>query len=39
VERFNLRKLNVLEVRKQYKIEVTKRFAALHRLVSNNMVE
>ena len=25
-ERFNLRKLNELEVRKQYKIEITKRF-------------
>jgi hypothetical protein len=39
VERFNLRKLNVLESRKQYKIEVTKRFAALHRVASNNMAE
>ena len=28
-ERFNLRKLNELEVRKQYQIEITKRFAAL----------
>jgi len=27
-ERFNLRKLNELEVRKQYQIEITKRFAA-----------
>jgi len=27
-ERFNLRKLNVLEVRKQYQIEITNRFAA-----------
>ena len=27
--RFNLRKLNVLEVRKQYQIEITNRFAAL----------
>ena len=27
-ERFNLRKLNDLEVRKQYQIEVTNRFAA-----------
>ena len=27
--RFNLRKLNVLEVRKQYQIENTNRFAAL----------
>ena len=31
-ERFNLRKLNALEVRKQYKIEITKRFAALGNL-------
>jgi hypothetical protein len=28
-ERFNLRKLNVLEDRKQYQIKVSKRFAAL----------
>ena len=28
-ERFNLRKLNELEVRKQYQIKITKRFAAL----------
>ena len=28
-ERFNLRKLNDLEVRKQYQIEITKGFAAL----------
>ena len=27
-ERFNLRKLNELEVRKQYQIEITNRFAA-----------
>jgi hypothetical protein len=27
--RFNLRKLNDLEVRKQYHIEITNRFAAL----------
>ena len=27
--RFNLRKLNDLEVRKQYQIEITNRFAAL----------
>jgi glycine betaine/choline ABC-type transport system substrate-binding protein len=31
-KRFNLRKLNELEVRKQYKIEVTNRFAALENL-------
>ena len=29
VERFNLRKLSELDVRKQYQIEITKRFAAL----------
>ena len=28
-ERFNLRKLNELEVRKRYQIEITKSFAAL----------
>jgi len=28
-ERFNLKKLNELEVRKQYQIEVSNRFAAL----------
>ena len=28
-ERFNLRKLNELEVRKQYQIEITSRFATL----------
>jgi hypothetical protein len=28
-ERFNLRKLNDLEVRKQYQLEITNRFAAL----------
>jgi hypothetical protein len=28
-ERFNMRKLNELEVRKQYQIEITKRFAVL----------
>ena len=31
-ERLNLRKLNELEVRKQYEIEVTSRFAALETL-------
>ena len=31
-ERFNLRKLNELEVWKQYKIEFTNRFAALENL-------
>jgi hypothetical protein len=28
-ERFNMRKLNDLEVRKQYQIKITNRFAAL----------
>jgi hypothetical protein len=31
-QRFNLRKLNVLEVRKQYQIDITNRFAALENL-------
>ena len=31
-KRFNLRKLNELEVRKQYQIEITNRFAALENL-------
>jgi hypothetical protein len=31
-ERFNLRKLNKLEVRKQYQIEITHKFAALESL-------
>jgi hypothetical protein len=33
-ERFNLRKLNELEVRKQYQIKITNAFAALTDLVS-----
>jgi hypothetical protein len=32
VERFNIRKLNELDVRKQYQIEITNRFAALEYL-------
>jgi hypothetical protein len=32
VERFNLRKLNELKVRKQYQTELTKKFAALENL-------
>ena len=32
VERFNLRKLNELEVRKHYQTDITKRFAALKKL-------
>ena len=31
-ERFNLRRLNELEVRKQYQIEITNKFAALANL-------
>ena len=31
-KRFNLRKLNELEVRKQYQIEISNRFAALENL-------
>jgi hypothetical protein len=31
-ERFNLKKLNELEVRKQYQTEITNRFAALENL-------
>ena len=31
-ERFNLRKLNELEIRKQYQIEISKMFAALENL-------
>ena len=31
-ERFNLRKLNELEVKKKYQIEITNRFAALENL-------
>ena len=34
-ETFNLRKLNELEVRKQYHIEITKRFAALGNVSDN----
>ena len=34
-ERFNLRKLNELEVRKQCQIEITNRFAALGNLSDN----
>jgi hypothetical protein len=32
VERFNLRKLSELEVRKQYQTEITNRFGALENL-------
>jgi hypothetical protein len=37
-ERFKLRKLNELEVRKQYQIEITNRFAALENLSNNEDV-
>jgi hypothetical protein len=32
VERFNLKKLSELEVRKQYKVKISKRFAGLENL-------
>jgi predicted aldo/keto reductase-like oxidoreductase len=35
VERFNLRKLNEREVRKEYQTEITKKFAALENLNDN----
>ena len=35
VERFNLRKLIKLEVRKQYQIEITNRFSALENLIGD----
>ena len=34
-ERFNLRKPNELEFRKQYQIEISKRFAALENLIGD----
>jgi hypothetical protein len=34
VERFNLTKLNDLEVREQYQIEITNRFAALENVMT-----
>jgi len=37
-ERFNLRKLNELEVRKQYRIEITNSFAALGNLCDDEDV-
>jgi hypothetical protein len=36
VERFNLRELNELEVREEYQIEISKRFAALENLTFKN---
>ena len=38
VERFNLRKLNELKVRKQYHTEITNRFAALGNLSDNEVI-
>jgi len=38
-ERFKLRKLNELEVRKQYQIEITNRFAALENLSGGEDIE
>jgi hypothetical protein len=35
VERFNLRKLNELEVRKQYQIKISNRFSTLENLNDN----
>jgi hypothetical protein len=35
-EIFNLRKLNELEVRKQYQIEITNRFAALENFMQTH---
>ena len=37
-ERFNLRKLNELEVKKKYQIEITNRFAALENLSADKDV-
>jgi hypothetical protein len=36
--RFNLRKLNDLEVRKQYQIEITNRFAALENVRTRTLI-
>jgi len=35
VDRFNLRKVRELEVKKQYQIKISKRFAALEKLNDN----
>ena len=37
-ERFNLRKLNELEVKEKYQIEITNRFAALENLIVDKNV-
>jgi len=34
-ERFNIRKLNELEVSKQYQINISDRFAALETIINN----
>jgi len=38
VERFNLRKLNKLEVRKQYQIKISNRLAALEEMIARTCV-
>jgi hypothetical protein len=38
-ERFNLRKLSELEVRKQYHIEISNRFAALENLTDGEDIK
>jgi hypothetical protein len=38
-ERFNLKKLNELEVRKQYQIEITNRYAALGNLSDDENIK
>ena len=38
-ERFNLRKLNELDIMKQYQIEITNRFAALENLSDNEDIQ
>jgi len=39
VDRLNLRKLNELEVRKQYQIEISNRFAALGNLCDSKNIK
>jgi len=38
VERFNIRKLNMLKARKQYQIEITNQFAALENLIDGKNI-
>jgi hypothetical protein len=38
VERFNVRKLSELEVRKQYQVEISNRFAALENLIDGENI-